>query len=37
MDIIQIEKHGIVCVTVKGRAEAGLTLEFQEVVTNKRR
>jgi anti-anti-sigma factor len=32
MDIIQIEKNGIVCVTVKGRTEAELTSEFAEVV-----
>jgi hypothetical protein len=32
MDIIQIEKNGIVCVTVKGRTESELTLEFEEVV-----
>ena len=32
MDLIQIEKHGIVTVTVKGRTEAELTLEFKEVV-----
>ena len=32
MEIIQKEKNGIVCVTVKGRKEAGLTLEFKEVV-----
>ena len=32
MDIIQIEKNGIVCVTVKGRTEAELSPEFAEVV-----
>ena len=32
MEIIQKEKNGIVCVTVKGRKEAGLTREFKEVV-----
>ena len=32
MEIIQKEKNGIVCVIVKGRKEAGLTLEFKEVV-----
>ena len=32
MEIIQIEKNGIVCVTVKGRTEAELTPEFEEVV-----
>ena len=32
MEIIQIEKNGIVCVTVKGRTEAELTPEFAEVV-----
>ena len=32
MDIIQKEKNGIVCFTIKGRMEAELTLEFKEVV-----
>ena len=32
MEIIQIEKNGIVCVTIKGRTEAELTPEFAEVV-----
>ncbi len=32
MDIIQTEKNGIVCVTIKGRTEAELTPEFEEVV-----
>ena len=32
MEIIQKEKNGIVTVTVKGRSEAELTLEFKEVV-----
>jgi len=32
MKITQIEKNGIVCVTVKGRPEAELTLEFEKVV-----
>jgi len=42
MEIIQIEKNGIVRVTVKGKTEAELALEFKEVVKqivkgNKRR
>ena len=32
MEIIQKEKNGIVCVTVKGRKDAGLSQEFKEVV-----
>ena len=32
MEIVQIEKNGIVRVTVKGKTEAELTLEFKEVV-----
>ena len=32
MEIIQIEKNGIVCVTIKGRTEAELSPEFAEVV-----
>jgi anti-anti-sigma factor len=32
MEFIQIEKNGIVRVTVKGKTEAELTLEFKEVV-----
>ena len=32
MEIIQEEKNGIVCVTIKGRTEAELTPEFEEVV-----
>ena len=32
MDIIQIEKNGIVCVSVKARTTAELTPEFEEVV-----
>ena len=32
MEIIQKEKYGIVCVTVKGRMEAELSLEFEEVI-----
>jgi len=32
MEIIQIEKNGIVRVTVKGKTEAELTLEFKEGV-----
>ena len=32
MEIIQKEKYGIVCVTVKGRTEAQLTQEFEKVV-----
>jgi len=32
MDIIQIEKNGIVCITVKGRTTAELSPEFAEVV-----
>jgi hypothetical protein len=32
MDIIQKEKNGIVCVFVKYRTTAELTLEFEEVV-----
>lgn len=32
MEIIQKEKNGIVCVTVKGPKETGLTREFKEVV-----
>ena len=32
MEIIHIEKNGIVCVTVKGKTEAELTIEFKEVV-----
>ncbi len=32
MEIIQMEKNGIVCVTVKGKTEAELTLEFKEMV-----
>jgi anti-anti-sigma factor len=31
VDIIQIEKHGIVCVSVKGKTTAELTPEFAEV------
>ncbi|MGD9289257.1 MAG: STAS domain-containing protein [Desulfobacterales bacterium] len=34
MDLIQIEKHGIVTVTVTGRAAAELNLEFKEVVNH---
>ena len=32
MEIIQKEKNGIVCVTIKGRTEAELTPGFEEVV-----
>ena len=32
MEIIQIEKYGIVCITVKGRTTAELSPEFAEVV-----
>jgi len=32
MNIIKEEKYGIFCVTVKGRTEAELTPEFEEVV-----
>ena len=32
MDIIQTEKNGIVCVTIKGRTVAELSPEFAEVV-----
>jgi anti-anti-sigma factor len=41
MDIIQVEKNGIVCVTVKGRMEAGLAQQFekaiQEIIAEDRR
>ena len=41
MDIIQVEKNGIVCVTVKGRMEAGLAQQFekaiQEIIADDRR
>lgn len=32
MEIIQEEKNGIVCVTVKGRMEAELAYEFEETI-----
>jgi anti-anti-sigma factor len=32
MEIIQTEKNGIVCVSVKARTTAELSLEFEEVV-----
>jgi anti-anti-sigma factor len=32
MEIIQKEKNGIVCVTVKGRMEAGLALAFEKTI-----
>ena len=32
MEIIQKEKYGIVCITVKGRTEAQLTQDFEDVV-----
>jgi anti-anti-sigma factor len=32
MEIIQEEKNGIVCVTVKGRMEARLALEFEKAI-----
>ena len=32
MDIIQKERNGIVCVTVKGRIEAQLVQEFEKVI-----
>ena len=35
MDIIQIEKNGIVCVSVKDETTAELSPEFEEVVKNK--
>ena len=31
MDIIQKEKNGIVCVSIKGRIEAELSAEFEKV------
>ena len=41
MEIIQKEKNGIVCVTVKGRMEAGLARQFekaiQEIIAKDRR
>jgi anti-anti-sigma factor len=41
MDIIQVEKNGIVCVTVKGRMEAGRAQQFekaiQEIIAEDRR
>ncbi len=41
MEIIQKEKNGIVCVTVKGRMEAGLVRQFekaiQEIIAKDRR
>jgi anti-anti-sigma factor len=41
MDIIQVEKNGIVCVTVKGRMETGLAQQFekaiQEIIAEDRR
>ena len=32
MEIIQKEKNGIVCVTVKGRMEAGLAPQFEKAI-----
>ena len=32
MEIIQKEKNGIVCVTVKGRMEAGLAQQFEKAI-----
>jgi hypothetical protein len=32
MKIVQEEKNGIVCVTIKGRMEAQLAPEFEKVI-----